>query len=65
MKCILMNKNTKVATIEIDTKFNIIKKIYKIHNIAYAPLLLKNAVEDKSLNNEKELNKWFKGRGIP
>jgi len=60
-----MNKNTKVATIEVDTKFNIITKIYKIHNVEYAPLLLKNAVEDKSLNNEKELNKWFKGRGIP
>lgn len=65
MKCILMNKNTKVATIEIDTKFNIIKKIYKIHNIEYAPLSLKNAVENKTVNNEKELNKWFKGRGIP
>ena len=65
MKCILMNKNTKVATIEIDTKFNIIKKIYKIHNIEYAPLSLKNAVGNKTVNNEKELNKWFKGRGIP
>ena len=65
MKCILMNKNTEVASIEIDTNYNIISKIYEIYNIDYAPLSLKNAYKDKSESELKTLNKWYKGRGIP
>ena len=65
MKCILMNKNTKVALIEIDNETNYIRKIDEIYNIEYAPMALKNAVNRKDINNEKALNEWFKGRGIP
>ena len=65
MKCYLMNKNKKVALIEYNTNYNAITKIYEIYEINYAPLSLKNAVSDKSLSDVKELNSWFKGRGIP
>ena len=40
MKYFLMNKNKKVALIEIDSD-NTITKIYKIIDINYAPLSLK------------------------
>lgn len=65
MKCYLMNKNTKVALIEYDTIYDIITKIYDVYNIDYAPLSIKNSSNDKSKNLAKELNSWFKGRGIP
>lgn len=65
MKCYLMNKNREVALIELNENTNYIDKIYEICNIDYAPLVIKNAVKDKSINNEKALNEWFKGRGIP
>lgn len=64
MKCILMNKNKEVALIELDEKNNV-DKIYEIYNIDYAPLSLKTATENKAINNEKALNDWFRGRGIP
>ena len=59
-----MNKNKKVALIEIDSD-NTITKIYKIIDINYAPLSFKNALEKKDISNIKALNEWFKGRGIP
>ncbi len=65
MKCFLMNKNKKIALIEYNTNYNAITKIYEIYALDYAPLSLKNAVTDKSLSDVKELNLWFKGRGIP
>lgn len=65
MKCFLMNKNTQVALITIDEKYNNITKINKIYNLNHAPLAFQNATKDKSINNEKALNDWFKGRGIP
>jgi len=65
MKCYLMNKNNKVALIELNEETNHIDKIYEIYNIDYAPLAIKNATNDKSINNGKALNDWFKGRGIP
>lgn len=65
MKCILMNKNCKVALIEFNTQFIGIEKIYEIYNIEALPLRIKNALNDKSKNATKELNRWFKGRGIP
>ena len=33
MKCILMNKNTKIMLVEYNTTFNGIEKIYDIYNI--------------------------------
>lgn len=65
MKCYLMNKNTMVALIQYDTTYDIISKIYEMYNIDYAPLSIKNASKDKSKNLAKELDLWFKGRGIP
>ena len=65
MKCYLMNKNKKVALIEYNTIADAIDNIYEIYDIDYAPLSLKNASKDKSKNIVKELNNWFKGRGIP
>lgn len=65
MKCYLMNKNTKVALIEYNTTLDVIDNIYEIYDIEYGPLSLKNASKDKSKNIIKELNNWFKGRGIP
>lgn len=65
MKCILMNKNKEVALIELNYEFNIIQKIYEIYNIDYAPYSLKNAYNNKVINNEKALNEWYRGRGIP
>ena len=33
MKCILMNKNTKIALLEYNKKYNAIEKVYEIYNI--------------------------------
>lgn len=65
MKCFLMNKNKKVALIELEEDTNYINKIYEIYNIDFAPLALKNATKNKAVNEVKALNDWFKGRGIP
>lgn len=65
MKCILMNKNKKIALIELNSEFNIIEKFYKIYNIKYAPLSFENAYNNKAINNVKVLNQWYRGRGTP
>ena len=65
MKCILMNKNTSVALIEYNTDYNLIEKVYEIYNINYATLSVFNASKDKSKNLAKEINNWFRNRGIP
>ncbi len=41
MKCILMNKNFKVALIEFNTQFISIEKIHEIYNIEALPLRIK------------------------
>ena len=60
-----MNKNTSVALIEYNTDYNLIEKVYEIYNINYAPLSVFNASKDKSKNLAKEINNWFRNRGIP
>lgn len=65
MKCILMNKNTPVLLLEYNTEYNVIKDIYEIYSIDYSPLSVYNASKDKSKNIIKELNGWFRNRGIP
>lgn len=42
MKCILMNKNVEVLIAEYNTILKASSEIYKIKNINYAPLILKN-----------------------
>ena len=62
MQVSLMNRNKVVLEAEIiDNTFT---KIINIKNISYAPLAVYNAYYDKSKSVVKELNEWFKGRGI-
>lgn len=67
MKCILMNKNTEVLSVEYNTSFGIFDRMYEIIDINYAPLILKKYYEEE--NDElvllNRLTEWFKGRGIP
>ena len=65
MEHTLMNKNKEIALIELDNNTNLIDKIYDIYNIDYAPLSFKVATQNKSINNVKALNNWYRGRGIP
>ncbi len=65
MKCILMNKNTEIMSLEYNTIFHIIEKIYDIYQIEYASLSIMNAYHTKNSNLVKQTNDWFKGRGIP
>ena len=65
MKCYLMNQNKKITYMKYDEDSNTISHIYEIINIDYSPLSLYNAYKDKSKNLKKELNNWFRGRGIP
>ena len=51
--------------IGIDNNTNTINEIFEIYDIDYAPLILKNSMNDKSKNSIKVLNNWYKGRGIP
>lgn len=43
----------------------VIKDIYEIYSIDYSPLSVYNASKNKSKNIIKELNRWFRNRGIP
>ena len=65
MKCILMNKNTPVMSVELDGRINAITDIYEVYDINYAPLAIYNDNRYKSKNLLRSLNDWFKGRGIP
>lgn len=65
MKCLLMNKNTPVVLLEYNTEYNLIEKVYETYDIRYAPLSVYNAYNDNSKNLAKEINKWFRNRGIP
>ena len=62
-----MNKNTEIVVLEYNEVLSGFDKIYKILNIDYAPLILKNYYNEN--NDEllflKKLDDWFKGRGIP
>lgn len=65
MKYILMNKNASIMLIEYNTTFNGIENIYDIYNIEYAPLSISNANKTLEANLLKQINDWFKERGIP
>lgn len=65
MRCILMNKNTPVMLLDFNAISNSIDDICEVYNIAYAPLAIINANHKKKINILKQLNEWFKGRGIP
>ncbi len=64
MKCILMNKNVEVMVLEYNEVLKGFDLILDVKNIKYAPLNICNIY----INNNDvlyELNKWYKGRGIP
>lgn len=68
MKCILMNKNTKVLEAEYNEEGIFFLKIYKVYNIEYAPYILKSLYKKENIDDKEfrsSLSKWFKGRGIP
>ena len=65
MKCILMNQNTPIMAIEYNTTLNAIEEIYETYHIDHAPLSILNASRIKGANLLKQVNEWFKGRGIP
>ena len=64
MKCILMNKNNEILTVEYQLSLGVFTEIYNIINIDYAPVIIKS---DYNLNKDLNvsLSSWFKGRGIP
>lgn len=64
MKCILMNKNTKVLLADYQPSLGVFTDIYDIYNIDYAPVILKN-IYNKEKDLKVILSNWFKGRGIP
>ena len=67
MKCILMNKNTKIIVLEYNEILSGFDKIYEVFNIDYAPLILKNYYIKDEINDapfRTNLSNWFKGRGI-
>ena len=68
MKCILMNKNTKILLAEYDSVNGVFSKILEIYNIEYAPYILKSFYLENDPNNplfRANLSKWFRNRGIP
>ncbi len=68
MKCILMNKNTKVLLAEYDSANGVFSKIWDVYNIEYAPYILKSFYQKDDFNDtpfRTNLSNWFKGRGIP
>lgn len=68
MKCILMNKNTKVLSACYDSGTGIFTYIYEVYNINYAPYILEKIYNKDDINDTSfrtNLSEWFKGRGIP
>ena len=68
MKCILMNKNTKILITEYNENSNFFDGIYEVINIEYAPYIVKSYYVENDINNSSfrmNLSQWFKGRGIP
>lgn len=64
MKCILMNRDTKILSANYQSSLGVFTNIYNIYNIDFAPVILKN-VYDKEKDLKVILSNWFKDRGIP
>lgn len=68
VKCILMNKNTKILQADFDTATGGFTDIIEIYNMNYAPYIIKEIYDNKNNNIDflrAYLSSWFKGRGIP
>lgn len=62
MKCILMNKNTPVAELELDEDTAAIVKVTGVHKLDFLPIGIDSRT---GMPNKKELNEWWYGRAIP
>lgn len=68
MKCILMNKNTKILVAEYNENSNFFDEIYEVINIEFAPYIVRSYYIENDISNPSfrmNLSQWFKGRGIP
>lgn len=59
MKWILINKNTCALTAEYEQSLGVFTNIYEINNIDFAPIILKNAYNQKE-NIKVILSNWFR-----
>lgn len=59
MKCTLMNKNTCILTAEYEPSLGVFTNIYEINNIDFAPIILKNAYNQKE-DIKVILSNWFR-----
>lgn len=59
MKCTLMNKNTCILTAEFEPSLGVFTNIYEINNIDFAPIILKNAYNQKE-DIKVILSNWFR-----
>lgn len=62
MKCILMNKNTKVLSACYDSGTGIFTYIYEVYNINYAPYILEKIYNKDNINDTSfrtNLSEWF------
>lgn len=64
MKCILMNKDVEVMTLEYDSISCSFIKIYNVSNMEYAPYIISRISNDNDALL-KRVSRWFLGRGIP
>lgn len=64
MKCILMNKDVEVMTLEYDSISCSFTKIYNVSNMEYAPYIISRSSNDNDALL-KRVSRWFLGRGIP
>lgn len=64
MKCILMNKDVEVMSLEYDSISCSFTKIYNVSNMEYAPYIISRISNDDDALL-KRVSRWFLGRGIP
>lgn len=64
MKCILMNKDVEVMTLEYDSISCSFTKIYNVSNMEYAPYII-SRISNENDALLKRVSRWFLGRGIP
>lgn len=64
MKCILMNKDVEVMTLEYDSISCSFTKIYNVSNMEYAPYII-SRISNYNDVLLKRVSRWFLGRGIP
>ena len=64
-KHVLMNKDTEVIVVEQDDKTYQFIAVVELINTAYAPFVIKNAMDCFPEKTLDKLNQWFRYRIIP